>query len=112
MGSAWVKRGQGPQLEKGHTRIANELLEHLAKHLTASGNQLAVMLLVMRFSYGFQRKYADFTVTELATRLAVDRANARRSVNALVARNMLTVTPRPGHLRKRYRVLKDWRRWV
>ncbi len=107
-----MSRSPGPQLERGHTRIANELLEQLAKKLTGSGTQLALMLVVMRFSYGFQRKHADFTVTELATKLAVARANTRRAVVALEAKNMLTVTTRPGHLRKRYQVRKDWRRWV
>lgn len=100
-----------PQLEKGHTRIANELLEHLAKHLTGSGTQLAVMVLVMRFSYGYKRKYCDFTITELARRLGTDRKGTRRAVVALVAQNMLTVKPRPGHRRKRYSVKKNWKLW-
>ena len=103
--------GAGPQLEHGYTKIANELLEQLARALTASGNQLALMLLVMRYSYGYRRKYADFTVTELAGKLAIDRANARRSIANLVQRNMLIVTDRPGHRRRRYRIRKDWQRW-
>lgn len=72
---------------------------------------LAVMLLVIRFSYGFQRKHADFTLTEIAAKLGLDRKNTRRAVVALGALNMLDVTPRPGHLRKRYQVKKDWRQW-
>ena len=101
----------GPQLKHGYTKIANELLEQLAKALTASGNQLALMLLVMRYSYGYGRKYADFTVTELATKLAIGRVNVRRAIANLVQRNMLTVTDRPGHRRRRYWTQTNWRQW-
>ena len=107
-----MSRSPGPQLEHGHTRIANELLEQLAKRLTHSGAMLAVMLLVIRFSYGFNRKMAHFTMTEISTKLGIDRKNTRRAVLALQALNMLTVTDRPGHQRKRYQVNKDWRRWL
>lgn len=107
-----MTRSPGPQLEQGHTRVANELLEGLARHLTTSGNQLAVMLLVMRYSYGYQRKHADFTVLEIATKLGLDRKNVRVAVAALVERNMLTVTIRPGHTRRRYEIRKDLKRWV
>jgi phage replication O-like protein O len=106
-----VTRSPGPQLEKGHTRIANELLEHLATHLTGSGTQLAVMILVMRFSYGYKRKHADFTITEIARRLKVDRSNARRAVASLIDQNLMTVAPREGHRRKRYQVQKNWKMW-
>ena len=81
-----------PQLEKGHTRIANELLEHLVTALTGSGNQLALVLIVMRYSYGYSRKYADFTTTELASLLMIDRKAIRRSLVALQGKNMLKVT--------------------
>jgi len=102
----------GPQLERGHTRIANELLEQLAKHLTISGCQMGVMLMVIRFSYGYGRKHADFTLAELGRLLGMDRSNTRRAVMALQGKNMLAVTPRHGHKRQRFQIRKDWRRWV
>ena len=100
-----------PQLEHGHTRLANELLEHLATELTASGTQLAVMLLVARFSYGYQRKVARFTITEIAKALRIDRRNAGRAVQVLMDRNMLSVTHRPGHQRQEFQIQKNWKAW-
>jgi phage replication O-like protein O len=107
-----VTRSPGPQLEQGHTRIANELLVALARHLTGSGNQLAVMLLVMRYSYGYQRKLATFTIREIAAKLELDRKNVRVAIQALEARNMLLVTEWEGHKRKKYQIQKDLKRWV
>ena len=44
-----------PQPENGHTRIANEILEHLMRtHL--SSNQWQVLLCIIRKTYGFQKK--------------------------------------------------------
>ena len=100
-----------PQLEKGHTRIANELLLKLAGAGTKSGTQAGIMLLVMRFSYGYQRKQAFLTISEIAAHLGMNRTNVRKTIKRLLARQMLLVTPRPGHHRKAYQVQKDWRLW-
>jgi phage replication O-like protein O len=101
-----------PQLEHGHTRIANELLTHLAAYLHGRGSQLAIMLVVMRYSYGYSRKEAYLTISEIARHLGADRSNVKRAVKSLVEAQVLTVADWKGHHRKRYRVQKDWRRWV
>ena len=104
-----LKPHRTPQLEHGHTRVANELLMHLAAACT--GQQLAVMCVVMRFSYGFQKKKALLTVSEFSRHLGKDRKSIRRTIIRLQARNMLLVKHRPGHHKKTYQVQKDWRVW-
>lgn len=100
-----------PQLEHGYTRIANKLLEHLAKELTSSGTQLAIMLLVMRYSYGYERKSAGFTIVEIADYLATHRLVVRRATQELEAKNMLIIEEKKGHHRRQYRVQKEFDQW-
>ena len=100
-----------PQVEHGHTRIANELLEQIARELTGSGTQLAICLLIMRYSYGFKRKHADFTVSEMARLLGCQRKAITRSIQMLEARNIITSELREGHQRRRFRIQKDYGMW-
>lgn len=44
-----------PQLENGYTRIANELMDAIGQ-LDLNGTEYKVLLCVMRYTYGFQRK--------------------------------------------------------
>jgi len=85
------------------------LLLALAKH--CNGRQLNVMAVVMRYSYGFQKKKALLTVSEIASHLGTSRRSTRRIIQELEARNMLAVIDRPGHHKKAYLVQKDWREW-
>jgi len=44
-----------PQIENGHTRIANELLEAIFKYVT-NPTWLRLSLVIIRLTYGWQRK--------------------------------------------------------
>jgi len=49
-----------PQLEKGHTRIANELLEEITIYPFTKA-QLKVILVVIRKTYGWRKKKAQIS---------------------------------------------------
>jgi len=93
-----------PQLEDGHTRIANEILEHLIKmHL--SPNQWQVLLCIIRKTYGFQKKVdyiANFQIVE-ATGLC--KAVVSRTLHSL---NDMKLIDRKG---KYIGFQKDWEQW-
>ena len=93
-----------PQLENGHTQIANEILERLAKtHL--SPNQWQVMFCVIRKTYGFHKKVdyiANFQIME-ATSLC--KAVVSRCLKGLSDMEIIT---RKG---KYIGFQKDWERW-
>ena len=55
-----------PQLENGYTKIADQILENTAK-LKLNGTQMRIILIVWRYTYGFNRKETDLSVTFLAT---------------------------------------------
>ena len=93
-----------PQLEDGHTRIANELLEQLMKrHL--SPNQWRVLLCIIRKTYGFQKKVdyiANFQIVE-ATGLC--KAVVSRCIKELHQAGFIT---RQG---KHIGFQKNWEEW-
>jgi len=93
-----------PQVKNGHTRIANEILEHLMR-LHLSSNQWQVLLCIIRKTYGFHRKVdyiANFQIVE-ATGLC--KTVVSRTLNTL---NGMKVIDRKG---KHIGFQKDWERW-
>jgi len=93
-----------PQLENGHTRIANEVLEHLIRvHL--SPNQWQVLLCIIRKTYGFNKKVdyiANFQIVE-ATGLGKEVVS--RCLRGLTDMNLL------NRNKKHIGIQKDWELW-
>jgi len=79
-----------PQIENGHTRIANEILEVVAR-TKLSPTQYRIILIVWRYTYGFQRKAHKLSLTFLSKATGGDRRNIQRELNNLIERNILTV---------------------
>jgi len=77
-----------PQLENGYTRIANELLDAIIR-ARLSRRQYAVLLAVARKTYGYNRKTARISSSQLAAMTGLDRANVTRTVCALVRMGVL-----------------------
>lgn len=78
----------GPQLEKGYTRIANELLEAVVR-FRFSSREYAIVLAVFRKTFGFGKKADDMTLTQLADMTGIDIAHVSRTVRDLEAKNVL-----------------------
>ncbi len=93
-----------PQLENGHTQIANEILEHLAKmHL--SPNQWRVLLCVIRKTYGFHKKVDHIANSQIVEATGLCKAVVSRALAALSDQNIIS---RNGRL---VGVVKDWEKW-
>jgi len=72
-----------PQLENGHTRIANELLEAIIK-CSFNGTEFRLIFAVIRKTYGWKRKKTVITYGVLAQDLEIDIRNIKRTVNKLI----------------------------
>lgn len=72
-----------PQLEHGHTRIANTLLEALAKH-PFHGGEARIVMAVLRLTYGWRKKQAPISARQLAKATGFSSRHAKRLVGALV----------------------------
>ena len=81
-----------PQLENGYTRIANEILEAMAK-VKLSPTQYRVLFVVWRYTYGFSRKSADLSLTFLANATGCDARSIQRELKRLIEWNILIEYP-------------------
>ncbi|MFD1558326.1 replication protein [Paraburkholderia silviterrae] len=79
---------ESPQLENGYTRLANELMDALiGARLTA--RQWAVLMAVIRKTYGFNKKSDDIGLSQLASMTGLAKAHVSVAVRGLVDRRIL-----------------------
>lgn len=74
---------ESPQLEHGHTRIANVLLEALMR-APVGGGELRVLLAVVRLTYGWRKKTAPITARQVARATGLSLRHAKRTLGALI----------------------------
>src|SRR5215470_5896377 len=77
-----------PQLEDGHTRIANKILEAIAL-VPMSARELKVVLAIIRRTYGWNTKTATITAYSIAELTGIDRTHASRTLKRLIDRKIL-----------------------
>ncbi|GGJ51193.1 replication protein [Virgibacillus salexigens] len=100
-----------PQIENGHTRVANEILNQIMK-TNLNGTQFRLVIAIWRYTYGFQRKEYEMSSSYLAKLLNTkSRSQVDRELTSLIDKGVLTVK---GIGEKGARVLsfnknyKDW----
>lgn len=99
-----------PQLENGHTRIANEILEALIA-ANLSGQEMSAALFVIRKTYGFGKKEDYISLSQFQTALNISKTRASQIVNSLQLKKILTVKENINGLTKKYifnKYLKEW----
>jgi len=93
-----------PQLEDGHTQIANELLEHMMK-LHLSGNQWQILLCIIRKTYGFKKKVDYIANFQIQAATNLGKTVVSRTLRELQARNIISRNGKVSGLQK------DWEHW-
>jgi phage replication O-like protein O len=100
-----------PQVEDGYTRIANELLEALAQ-TDISGTQHRVIEMIMRETYGHQRKTVTIGYLALAIKYKIDKGQLIRAMNYLRDHQYLTCVRGETELATNtWSVQKDYALW-
>ncbi|MGE8080490.1 replication protein [Peribacillus loiseleuriae] len=79
-----------PKLKKGHTRIANEILEQVMT-LSFNGTQLRIILFIFRYTYGFQRKDNEFSIAFIAQKINASRSQVDRELTTLIDSKIISV---------------------
>jgi len=79
-----------PQKENGFTSIANELLVKIYQS-SFSLRELRIILAVMRFTYGFQRKSAQLSISFLSQATKIPLRHVQFTVKNLISKNVLIV---------------------
>lgn len=101
-----------PDLENGHfLQLSHEILERLI-HCNLSGRELRVVLYVIRMTYGFKRKAAEISSSEMADFLGIDAGDGRRLLALLCERRILVKhSSHRGVKPASYGLEKDWEKW-
>lgn len=81
-----------PQLKNGFTRIANELIEKGLLRSNVSGVQFRMILLVIRLTYGFNRKSVDSSAGSFAMSLRTTTKYIKQVLDELELFNIVKVT--------------------
>ena len=79
-----------PQLERGYTRIANELLDALAR-IRIPGEARQVLDVIIRLTYGYQRKETSIALEEFVRRTEIKKPNVVRAIKRLQEMGLITV---------------------
>ncbi|MFC1591211.1 replication protein [Thermodesulfobacteriota bacterium] len=98
-----------PQLENGYTRVANELLEALAKiDLTAS--EVKILFVIIRKTYGFNKKKDRISYSQFEEKTGMRNGNMSRPIKRLEEKNIIIVRRKSG-VGSFYGIQKDYERW-
>lgn len=93
-----------PQAENGHTQIANEILEQLAK-LYLSPNQWQVVIFIIRKTYGFKKKVDYIANSQVVDGTGLSKPVVSRALKGLQERNIIT------RHKKHIGFQKNWELW-
>jgi phage replication O-like protein O len=105
-----------PQVENGHTDIANELAEAFAR-LQLSGNQWRVLWVVIRKTYGWKKKEDRISLTQFEESTGLMRRHVHRALEELAERGIVTkngynsVTKIGNRYAITYGLQKDYSLW-
>lgn len=104
------ERMSSPQLEDGFTRIANEILEIMAK-TKLSPTQYKILFVVWRFTYGFQRKSHKLSLSFIANATSSNLRHVQREIKKMVDQKILIITNDLGQTRS-LSFNKNFKEWV
>ena len=96
-------------LENGYTRIANEILEEMAK-IKLSPTQYRILFVVWRYTYGFQRKKHQLSLTFLSEATQCDFRLVQRELKKLITAKVLKTEQINGSARliSFNKKIKEW----
>ncbi len=94
-----------PQLENGFVQISNEIMEDWTR-INLSPYQWAVLLHIIRFTYGYNLKQNRISITHISRGTGIHLAHVSRALKEL--KDMGIVTSR-GKFRGYHKDTKDWK---
>ena len=101
-----------PQRENGYTGIANEIVENLFT-TQLNGTQFRIIMVVFRYTYGFQRKGHEISETFLTKATGIDKRQIRRELKDLIDRQIITVLRQADFSHSRIITFnKNYEHWV
>lgn len=100
-----------PQLEKGHTRIANEILTEIMK-ANLNGTQFRILLALWRFTYGFHKTEREMSAAFIAEHIDAHIVQVKRELTALIDRKFITVAGVGPKGARELKFNKNYEEWI
>ena len=93
-----------PQKENGYTAIANELMDAFMR-LNLSEHAWRILFCIIRYSYGWRKKTAQLTCTQIAQSTGIDVRLIPRTLKNLQEKNIVIRN------KNTFRLQKDYHKW-
>lgn len=100
-----------PQVRNGYTRIANELLEAICR-LNISGNEMRILLYIIRRTYGFNRTYAEMPLSEISAAVGMRKNHISEAIKKLSAKKIIELHPSKGPKPQTISIVKNYEEWA
>ena len=101
-----------PQKENGYVPISNELIDQLLK-VKLNGTQFRIILLIIRYTYGFNRKSWRFSTSFISEITGCDIRQTRREIKSLIDMNIISVNKNfSGTAPRNMRINKNYDKWT
>ena len=97
-----------PQIENGFTKIANEIVEQLAR-TQLSGYESRILWVIWRKIYGWNKKQDIISISQFQKLTGLDRRHVQRTLNRLIERNIVTKNGYRHYTKWAFQ--KDYTRW-
>lgn len=100
-----------PQTENGFTRIANEILEQIVQ-FKFNGTQYKLLMVVWRFTYGFNRPQHEFSNSFFAEATGANLKTIKKELGRLIEDQIITEVAAATFTSGRILAFnKDWEQW-
>ncbi len=98
-----------PQAEDGHTDIANEIMEALAK-IRISGEARQVLDLILRKTYGWHKKWDKISLSQFTSGTGLKKSTICKALNKLIFMNLI-ITKKDNEGISKYMFNKHYDKW-
>ena len=100
-----------PQIKNGYTRIANELLEAICR-LNISGNEMRILLFIIRRTYGFNKSYAEIPLSDISEAVGIRKNHISEALKRLSANKIIELHPNKGTRPQTISIVKNYEEWA
>ena len=100
-----------PQTENGYTKIANEIIENMVL-CKFNGSQYALILIILRYTYGYNRKTQRLGLKFLSNAIRIDKKDVKTEIDKLIDANVIIIFNEETYKDSReIGINKDYENW-
>jgi len=99
-----------PQIEDGHTKIANEIMDALCK-IRIPGEERQILDVILRKTYGWNKCEDAISLSQFVEMTGIIKTHVIRAINGLLSKKVIIVTEKGNAPAKVYKINKDYEQW-